>query len=31
MNGIDALLIDIPKDCGDERIMAEVIRIAREF
>lgn len=31
MNGVDMALMDIPKDCGDERIVREVIRIAAEL
>lgn len=31
MNGVDMSLMDIPKDCADERIMREVVKIAKEF
>lgn len=31
MNGVDLSLMDIPKDCADERIMREVVKIAAEF
>lgn len=31
MNGVDMSLLDISKDCADERIMREVVKIAAEF